>query len=363
MFGFDNLCVVNVSWAKPAEIQRWNDHNVIAVTTCARKTWIGQTTDFEDFPFAAIPEGRGQYLVGPEAYEFLLRLKCGLESPKLGETSIDGQFLGDAAEFGQRCPDKFAKMSRLMEMLTIDTRHIRANFIEHLDKACVETSSKILSGFKKGDRIIIIGKTGRNDAVSQITLNLALTMKNASEICYTAFSPETIPALMAAFKSASIRTRIPMVTPAIATDFADVPALIKKGSHVFIDNPMGENTWQESKLMGDWRSSAQAGFSMIHLRGSPSLMGGSTKAWKNAELPQYFAPEDVRERKIQIDSDNRTLLARADADIAKIAAARSEGSTANPFRIINGFKPRAASNANAGAVASVSMNDPSLAVA
>jgi|SRR3989338_7425155 len=344
MFDINSLAVINVDARHlPTEVASWNYYNVIFLDTCTRKCWVGQKSDFQDFPVLHLPEEKSQYLVGQEAYEFLLRLKSGLISPKLGETNIDGQFIRDHQAFGQRCPGKYEEMSKFMETLKADARYIRSNYIEQLQKGTMENAAKLLANFKRGDKVLIVGKTGRNNAsVSQVTLDVAFAVSHASQISYTCPDALALDVIEARFKEEDVAKRFSSATKLNKVSLADIRPLIENGCHVFIDQPMGESSWNDSFLMGSWKAAQKNGFSMVHLRGSPSLMGGSTKAWKGAELSNYFGPEDVRDRKIKADHDNQVLIAQANYDVSVLAAARLNRSTAHAFKIIKEHPAEAA---------------------
>ena len=347
MFGFNHLCVININArVLPTALEMWNAHNVIMVDTCMRKTFIGQEADFATFPLQEVPAEKCQRLTEGDAYGFLLSLKSGLESGKVGETNIDGQLIRDVEQFGQRCPDKLGNMTRLLDMLKSDARYIRTQYVDHLEKGTIENSAKILSEFERGDDVVIIGKIGRKQIVSPITTDLAYAVASARQIFFSGAEPETVERLSVHFAQADIRKRISSKTLLNYVPFGAVPDIINDGCHVFIDQPMGDSAWNDSLLMNAWKKSAKEDFGMVHLRGSPALMGGSTKTWKNAELANYFGPEDVRLRKVRLDRENEAIIAKAKQDIALIAGARQDGFTHSQHRIINGFKPRVAAITN-----------------
>lgn len=339
MLDLEELLVVNLN--RPPllpELEPWYDCDTIFLDTCVRKTWVAQAGDLAGFPFMGGTEGRAEKLTGEEAYSFLLRLKCGMESPKFAETNIDGQFMEATQTFARKCRTKYQKMARLLEILKADARYIRANYIDKLQKSTIETAAKSLSEFRPKENIFIIGKVGRNNTISQITTDLFLALRRASHIFYTAPVEADMGKLTAHFESENIRRNIQKGTSLIPVPFTQSADVFADGAHVFIDQPMGDNAWNDSFLIDAWKRTAQRGFKMVHLRGSPHMKGESTKIWRNAELESYFGPEDVRARKIKIDENNSHLLLMAHRAIMVISVKRAAGELAHAHNICGAMK-------------------------
>jgi len=93
------------------------------LATCLRSIIV---TDQEGFPDSL---KKHDFMKGEVAYEFLLRVICGLDSPLLGETEILGQF----KEFLKSNQNSFSgPIQQVLNNLTRDAKKIRSQFLQNL---------------------------------------------------------------------------------------------------------------------------------------------------------------------------------------------------------------------------------------
>jgi hypothetical protein len=330
-----HIVVANVNVRRlPEDFDGSQAMGLVYIDTCSRKTWIGIESNFAELP-SFEPYGlTTEMLKGGDAYEFLLRVKAGLDSPKLGETNIDGQLTRCFNAFAYSNPSKYSELSDLFEFLARDTRYIRANYVSQLQKSTFENAARMLANSKAGQEILVVGKTGKTGAVSQVTIDIAVAHSDARTIYVTGPNAEDGQAIFAKLNTADIRKKIPIKTKIVVAPFSDVAQYISQGCHVFIDQPMADNPWNDSYLIQSWRANKCLNRAMVHLRGCPSLMGLSTKVWKNSDLESYFSPEEVREAKVAIDRRNEILISNAHRSTSEIAEARLSGSTQDAYRLL-----------------------------
>ncbi len=88
-----------------------------------------------------------ELMEGEEAYEFLLRIICGLDSPLLGETEVLGQF----KDFFKRHEQDFSgPLRETLSGLNRDAKKIRAKYLQNL--GCTSYGS-LLRKKMKGQRV------------------------------------------------------------------------------------------------------------------------------------------------------------------------------------------------------------------
>lgn len=97
--------------------------------TCLRQIAIGLTENLEDSQseIKSLRDLGAEVYQGLEAYEFLLKVVCGLESPVLGETEVQGQF----REFFESLT-QYPQLYFLLKKLQLDAKSVRAACLQNL---------------------------------------------------------------------------------------------------------------------------------------------------------------------------------------------------------------------------------------
>lgn len=101
------------------------------VETCLRRLWITHASTLEQGPIAEVPDSSDRYR-GLAAYEFLLRVACGLESEMAGECEVFGQFRDAWRCFEQSQPAIAREQGPLIQRLFEDVKEIRARHLQSL---------------------------------------------------------------------------------------------------------------------------------------------------------------------------------------------------------------------------------------
>ena len=97
-----------------------------------------------------------QFSTGPEAYQYLLEIICGLQSKLIGENEIVGQFKKAHQQFVQM-DEKDTKLLKIIEKLLKDAKEIRTSYLLGL---CQKTYASITRKYvmaQKADCIVILG--------------------------------------------------------------------------------------------------------------------------------------------------------------------------------------------------------------
>lgn len=121
--------------------------DVFLIDTCQRRVALVQgREDFlrtrEEFPADGMLEG----FDGVEAYAFLLRFACGLESKLVAETEIFGQIKSAWRQFCERGTALSRELSPWMQLLFQDAKAIRAQYLGHLGSASYGSQVRRLLG-------------------------------------------------------------------------------------------------------------------------------------------------------------------------------------------------------------------------
>lgn len=126
---------------------------IFQINTCQRDLWILPSSCSLFVP----PEEQMDFLSGADAYEFLLRVACGLESAIIGETDVFGQIKKSWREFEKKAPDEAAALRPWIQKLFEDTKWIRKEFIQGLGGKSYGSLVRKILPLKAGEKILIVG--------------------------------------------------------------------------------------------------------------------------------------------------------------------------------------------------------------
>ena len=98
------------------------------VETCQRRLWITTASRLD----SVNPESLDtlERYSGLEAYEFLLRVACGLESEIKGETEIFGQIKCEWQRYSSERPADFRALAPWIQRVFEDTKEIRSRYLQ-----------------------------------------------------------------------------------------------------------------------------------------------------------------------------------------------------------------------------------------
>lgn len=116
--------------------------------TCMRHIVIGDSDDVEPL-FAALSEG-DEVLRGEDAHRFLLQVICGLHSPLLGETEVNGQFKNAVSSFVFNETPAMVRLQRFFKTLFEDAKRVRQAHLEDLgSQSYGSVLRRDLKGYKR----------------------------------------------------------------------------------------------------------------------------------------------------------------------------------------------------------------------
>lgn len=102
------------NFSKSEEIPNFSVETIAQFSTCLRTLF---------FDVQEIPELGAATFSGREAYQFLIQVLCGLESPVFGETEVFGQFKNQMESFPSQ--HRALVQTLLTDVKTIRTKHLK----------------------------------------------------------------------------------------------------------------------------------------------------------------------------------------------------------------------------------------------
>jgi hypothetical protein len=130
--------------------------SAFAVETCLRRLWISMSTPGNSQHRIASGIGAERY-AGVEAYEFLLRTACGLESAIAGESDVFGQLKASWQSFRTQGGEAVLALEPLMQRLFEDVKHIRSRHLCGLGAATYGSLVRTLLGADAAAPTLLIG--------------------------------------------------------------------------------------------------------------------------------------------------------------------------------------------------------------
>jgi hypothetical protein len=122
-------------------------HDIFLIDTCQRRVAVlagatGLAAAREEFP----ADGALESYCGAEAYAFLLRFACGLESKLSAETEIFGQIKQAWSDFSGHGSPLSRQLSPLIQLLFQDAKAIRAQYLGSLGSVSYGSQVRRLLG-------------------------------------------------------------------------------------------------------------------------------------------------------------------------------------------------------------------------
>jgi hypothetical protein len=335
-----NFTVVNfMSSELTPEVEAWREGaKVCSAQSCARQTWFGDYNDMGSFPIGSIKSNKIDFLIGKEAYLFMLRLMLGLETKKnVAETNICGQMNRGWDVFKERMPEEAAKLRSIYDALTADSRLIRGRILdnEYIAPTLANAANRLAQ--KKGGEIVTIIAHGERNggSLSQETIDLikrfAAVKKNFASALYVMAADGTLKKMVEKeVRDMSAKGHLHVGVDVKDATLPNLSTAFNKSNLVFCAKPMapsdGKQDFDEDLILAwDQRAAAAPHGKFIHLKGVPQDKGASSKLWRDFGLTDYSSPENVANEQAHIRLNNERVLGIAVANTSHFARLRFEG--------------------------------------
>ena len=128
------------------------------ISTCQRAVIVAAGREARAALTGRLPEAaRAQGYTGAEAYAFLLRFACGLESRLVGETEIFGQIKESWREFCAHPGMLSRQLDSWVQLLFQDTKEVRARQLSGLGSASYGSQVRRLLGAASAGPTLLVG--------------------------------------------------------------------------------------------------------------------------------------------------------------------------------------------------------------
>jgi glutamyl-tRNA reductase len=128
------------------------------IDTCQRTVIVTSGQEARRCVLARLPvAARAQGYTGAEAYAFLLRFACGLESRLVGECEIFGQIKESWREFATAPGELSRKLDGWVQRLFKDTKEVRAGPLSRLGSASYGSQVRRLLGTASEGPTLLVG--------------------------------------------------------------------------------------------------------------------------------------------------------------------------------------------------------------
>jgi hypothetical protein len=145
---------------------------VLEVKTCQRTFFLG----WNPLPYS----GARRFFQGSEAYEFLLRFACGLESEIKGETDVFGQLKGFIKQFLDSHPDLDPDHAALFSKLFEDTKEIRSQYLQGIGGNTYGALARRALYPSNDSRVLLLGAGQISKSVAPYFADSKLSIFNRS---------------------------------------------------------------------------------------------------------------------------------------------------------------------------------------
>lgn len=141
--------------ARPRMPPHLNDRAVFHLETCLRELWV---LDTSNSPAPRLEASAGlERHVGHRAYEFLLRIGCGLDSELKGESDVFGQLRDAWRAFEGEHPAQASNLGSLMQRVFEDVKEIRSRHLRNLGSVTYGGLARRLLGEDVGAPTLLVG--------------------------------------------------------------------------------------------------------------------------------------------------------------------------------------------------------------
>ncbi len=312
----EDLTVVTFpSGLKTAQIDQWRlRKHVPFAEACARQIWYGDNNSFSDFPSAPNKADAYTWRRGREAYAFLVTLAMGLESKKVGEVNIKGQFYVGWSAINQEHAETAKRYEKLVQNIGADTRSIQKKVCSGFQQQRYELSARDLSGQKKGESILIIGHLDEGNKLSCLTDGIARVSGNkrsnrVQEILFTHPDPMTLEKMEEKFIELYISGKL--TSDIVAVPFSDLPEMLELCDRAYVTLPMDFMPESDQYIINAWQARNNTSNTLTHLKANPDNMGLVVGPWASANLKNYISPYEVRNEMQARAECNKKIIEQA----------------------------------------------------
>lgn len=320
-----------------ADLRGWMEASDVAlIESCSRQALLGFKKDFSAFPFLGHPSNH--FYEGPDAYKFLVRLACGLESARINEDNIKGQLFDGWDAYTTADTAKRKALDSIMQDVKADSRFVHGATLSKFQFYRHELSARDLSGQQKGETILVVGSRNRHGELSGFTEGIISVTGNnrggrVSEILVT--SPNTQDLSVIHDKLRAMKVKGVLAADIVRIPFAQIGRHIERADRVFVDIAMGSSPVAEGEIISVWQGRVRQDNKMVMLRGNPMANNTSTGLWADVPLTSYISPEDIQADMRARGAANSKILEAAKDAVEYCVSLRERGESPSNAKVRN----------------------------
>jgi hypothetical protein len=274
-------------------------HSAFPMETCLRRMWISMSASSTTQHRLASSIGAERY-AGVEAYEFLLRTACGLESAIAGESDVFGQLKDSWQSFRKLGGETVLALDPLMQRLFEDVKHVRSRHLSNLGAATYGSLVRTLLGKDVDAPTLIIGAGQMARAVLPYLPGRPLYISNRTVAHARRLLDDIGPSLASA-------STIEVVEPYPEAELA----LWKTAHNVILCIPAASEF--DALRVRAWHARAEGHGRVLHL----GILSAAETQWQSistlATLADLFALQSANQdhRQLQFQRANRECRERS----------------------------------------------------
>lgn len=162
-------------------------------STCLRQIGFVHSRDFQQI--SSQIRAADEVYQGEAAFGFILEVVCGLKSPLLGETEVQGQFKLFVASVAEKFPEMWGAYSSFFQGVLSESKRVRTLHLKNLGS---QSYGSLIRRRLGQETVAILG-------AGQLTQQILPWLKQAQKIQIHARSTEKAKALSAGYSQVEVR--------------------------------------------------------------------------------------------------------------------------------------------------------------
>lgn len=226
-FEIEQLTIAELGSNSEATLSSEANDRLFEIRTCQRTLFIGSTQTLLSSDLMLFSSAR-RVFEGREAYQFLLRFACGLESEIKGETDVFGQVKTAVKNLEQQSAVLFQAFQPIFQKLLEDTKEIRTHYLQGIGGNTYGALSRRILNPTANDRVVVLGAGQISKSVAPYFAEFGLKIWNRTEPRLQELSQELV---LRGYKDVTL-----------VRSNEDLVSSVEQATIVILATPMGAET-------------------------------------------------------------------------------------------------------------------------
>lgn len=176
----EHLTIAELGSNSEASLSPESVDSLFEIRTCQRTLFIGSTQNLNRSDILLFSNARRSF-EGANAYQYLLRFACGLESEIKGETDVFGQVKTAFKALAKQSPALSQAFQPIFLKLLEDTKEIRSQYLQGIGGNTYGALSRRILNPNSQDRVVVLGAGQISKSVAPYFAEFGLKIWNRSE--------------------------------------------------------------------------------------------------------------------------------------------------------------------------------------